>query len=1598
MRRTAVSAVAVSFFAVQGASIPPVFEPDAGGVFVARGARYRFVVERGAFQADGVRAVFAGARADARAAGRDPLASRSNYIAGSDRAAWRTNVPHYARVAVHGVYEGISIEYYFTDEGVEFDVVVAAGADPSLVRLRFEGGTPGLTAAGDLDFDGLRIRRPSVYQLAGGKRHAIDSRYVFENGEVRFAVADYDRAATLVIDPVIEWASFFGGAANEQADAVAVDSTQSVIIVGSTPSTNLNTANGRQPRPGGGATDAFIAKFAPDGKSLLWATYLGGVGREQARGVAVDAAGNIYVSGATDSPEFPTTPGVFKSDAPVATRPQIFVVKLDPAGANLLYSTVIGGPGVDESYRMAVDREGNAVVTGTAQAGFPTTAGAYKRDFAGNVDVFALKLNRSAEQLVFSTLLGSNGSIVPHDMELAPTGETIVTGFTSSTLATFVGTTGAYQPQRRGATDGFVAMFSADGSALRYLTFLGGTATEVARGVSLDSNGNVWVTGVTLSQDFPVTPNAPTRTAPGGGSDGFLARLPLPLPRGSDPADPPLVTYIGDARQNAGLDVLVVKTPNGRPAATAAINAAAEPGEAILNSALEFVRYSLSNLQISSSPTGGTTATSSNTIHDIDVKTGQSMSNRETTGSEVYNQAQARPDGTTAAAGSATPSVPTTPGAAQSTHAGGTGPDALDAQLALIAVFGGAEAMRVSKEVDLVLTRRRAFGAQAEGDFAIGDLVYFEIRVENNGPDTLKNVIVADIGEGLDQTLEFDVFLAGRRPCRPIALTLVSVCRLGDIAPGETGIALAVARVRDVRQVRNIAIAVADNHPPVRSEFTRDVVRDTSLRVVKERIVPPASQALGVSGSVEYRITVTNVGRETAVEVLLSDELGIGMQATSMTSPDPTVNCLRRSPDPQSLAPTEDYLCRKAELGVGQSFIVIAKVDFSGSPGLFITNAAEAFARNSDRTPLSRVTDMTGRPPTPEEVGCKVFSTITFDEVILGAPPSKARMASRQAEASRSAVDAGLDDQKAGIGPFDFYCVVLKPGVSPSTVIPDASFTFNTPLTNQFVDASRRTLGEVKLVVDRGAGQDTFQTPVLSADNKTIRFPGVRFPLGQRGDFSLRLEGTRFGTDTIPNCLTDDPNCPTGSGFLDIGADFSGDILLGGNTDAQDRVLVNKLQDILTAFNAERNSAGGVDLTASVLEGKVGGIVNAATFMVRVEGLVQGAFVDPSPACVPSLTDPLVHACKIDGADSQGRGGTVRPIGSLFTPQPIGGVLELVYRVVGTVRSSGIGGFRFPFRVRAGTTFSAPLRLGVRLLRTLLSGEDPRTLAAPLFRAPATQSFDINALLRGVLTIGPNGLLSAASGGAAGLGSVAALYGAFTGVPLTLAPAGPLTKALAGVEVIINGTIAFTGLESTGSPPNPAPTAAAPLYFVSDRQINFQIPWEVDVSSGFVDVTVTRDGVAGATARLPVARFAPGIFSFDFGPGRAVAINADGSVAHPADSFAGAIASRPVRIGEGLVILATGLGPTNPPAVTGANSFDASGRFVRRDTIEKPKVTLGGVEQRVLFSGMSPEFPGVHQLNIEVVTRTPAGNAVSLIVEIGGARSRADVTVAVAAP
>jgi hypothetical protein len=524
-----------------------------------------------------------GANADAPSGGLEELPGKVNYFIGNDPTRWRTDVPTYARVMTRNVYPGIDIIHRGHQRELEYDFVVAPGADPADIRVSFSGiQKMHLDSNGDLvlatDAGEMRQHTPYLYQDRGGVRDAVAGGYVLKGDhEIGFTVGPYDAALPLVLDPVLAYSSYLGGTTNDEARAIAVDAGGNAYIAGVTSSSSTTTF----PRTGGiptvvGGLDAFVSKLNAAGDSLVYSTFIGHSQSESAEAVAVDDNGHAYVAGYTRSPGFPTTPGGYQLSINTGNY-SAFVTRLNADGNGLVYSTFLGGniastPGTNplqEALGIAVDGAGNAYVTGWTQAvNFPQFH-AYQASNGGQIDAFVTKLNTTASgaaSLVYSTYLGGGGLDHGVDIAVDETGHAFVTGRTDSggSTAPFP-TMNPFQPTLAGAVDAFVAKLDtavSGVSSLVYSTYLGGSRTENPNtpypgGIAVDSTGNAYVTGSTNSWSsaaipFPTTPTSYQPATVGVGDlDVFLTKL--------NPAGTAILysTFLGGIDNDVGRSVAV---------------------------------------------------------------------------------------------------------------------------------------------------------------------------------------------------------------------------------------------------------------------------------------------------------------------------------------------------------------------------------------------------------------------------------------------------------------------------------------------------------------------------------------------------------------------------------------------------------------------------------------------------------------------------------------------------------------------------------------------------------------------------------------------------------------------------------------------------------------------------------------------------------------------------------------------------------------------------------------------------------------------------------------------------------------------------------
>ena len=334
--------------------LPVYFEPNEGQVdtavqFVARTPHHTVFLSgnEAVLSQKGhapVRMILAGARRDVKPRGVERAQAMSNYFAGNNSSKWRTAIPQFAKVRYESIYPGIDILYYGRDRNLEYDFVVAPGADPGVIDLAYEGARPELDGSGDLllKSEGQEIRqhRPHVYQEIGGKRVEIDGAYrLKKGGHVEIALAKYDRTRPLVIDPIIQFSQYLGGPGYDAAFAIAVDGDGNSYVTGNTNSVSFPARGSAQEFPGGNG-DAFVAKFSPLGDQLVYITYLGGKQNEAGNSIAIDAQRNVYVTGFTTSVDFPVQNPVQRNFG--GGEEDVFVTKISPGGDRILYSTYIG--------------------------------------------------------------------------------------------------------------------------------------------------------------------------------------------------------------------------------------------------------------------------------------------------------------------------------------------------------------------------------------------------------------------------------------------------------------------------------------------------------------------------------------------------------------------------------------------------------------------------------------------------------------------------------------------------------------------------------------------------------------------------------------------------------------------------------------------------------------------------------------------------------------------------------------------------------------------------------------------------------------------------------------------------------------------------------------------------------------------------------------------------------------------------------------------------------------------------------------------------------------------------------------------------------
>jgi hypothetical protein len=466
---------------------------------------------------------FVGSSAGAEWQGEGTLPGRANYLTGNDPAGWQTGLPTYATVVQHNIYPGVDLRYSGQPGHLLTEwTITPALTRPETISWHYQGAAVHLDAAGGLVVgDGLLTQAaPLAWQVVNGEQLPVGVGYnLTADNLIHFRFTNYDPSHPLHLQAPLAYQT---ESAREEITAIAVDPVGNTYVAGWTTSSNLPMVDAYQPIIASyGHEEAFVAKLAPDGATLLYSTYLGGQEADQATGITLDSTGRIIVVGSTGSADFPTQNPLQSFQGGYF---DVFVTILSADGSTLDFSTYLGGSDYDNASAVALDTADNLYVAGaTGSFDFPTTAAAWQPVHSGGLpgsfDAFLAKLDTSGNSLAFGTYLGGFGSDTPHGLAVGSDDTPYLVGTTESddfpTMNPFQAAPGEHW-------EAFVTRFTADGTNLIYSTYLGGSDLDEGYGIALDSADRIYVTGRTSSPDFP---GADTSFGSGGIADAFVTRL-----------------------------------------------------------------------------------------------------------------------------------------------------------------------------------------------------------------------------------------------------------------------------------------------------------------------------------------------------------------------------------------------------------------------------------------------------------------------------------------------------------------------------------------------------------------------------------------------------------------------------------------------------------------------------------------------------------------------------------------------------------------------------------------------------------------------------------------------------------------------------------------------------------------------------------------------------------------------------------------------------------------------------------------------------------------------------------------------------------------
>ncbi len=470
-----------------------------------------------------VRARFAGADPEPTPEGAALLCRSNNFFLGNDPSRWRSCAASYAALVYRDLYPGIDLTYYGSDRCIEYDFTIRPGADPSAIRIAYDGvRSLAVDSDGNLVIETSLGRvtehAPVVYQMIGAGRIPVPCSYTVDGHTFGFRLGDsYDRSVALVIDPVLGFSTYLGGSgSDEKATAVAVDSAGNVFVAGYTQSADFPHVNAWD-STAGGARDMFVTCISAD-RDLVYSTFIGGGDRDEAIAIDLDDSGRVWVAGYTYSSDFPVGGSV---DMTFGGATDGTVFRLSADGGNIDFSTYLGGSGYDDASDIVVGDSGSAWIAGsTSSSDFPVRDG-YDLTHNGGADAFVCQMQSESSSLLFCTFLGGTGEDYGSAVAVNDSGLIYLAGMAWSSNFPLEN---PIQPVSGGDRDAFLAILSRSGDNLNFSTYLGGASIDQLRSLAIGSDGSIHGLGRTFSAGFPTV--RPYDATLGGGSDAFLIKLP----------------------------------------------------------------------------------------------------------------------------------------------------------------------------------------------------------------------------------------------------------------------------------------------------------------------------------------------------------------------------------------------------------------------------------------------------------------------------------------------------------------------------------------------------------------------------------------------------------------------------------------------------------------------------------------------------------------------------------------------------------------------------------------------------------------------------------------------------------------------------------------------------------------------------------------------------------------------------------------------------------------------------------------------------------------------------------------------------------------